>query len=321
MSINKLNLTPVFERIPQARGRLRKCVPLSKISWFQVGGPAEVIFRPADEEDLSEFLSLLPVDIPVTVLGVCSNVLVRDGGIPGVVIRLVGPFTNMYFEEHNLIVGAGSLDSNVAIACSEKNYSGLEFLSGIPGTIGGALRMNAGAFGSEMKDVVVWVEAVDRKGKFHKLSIDQIGFSYRYCNLPSSWIFTRAKLRVSSGTREEIISNIENIRNQRQLTQPIRSLTGGSTFKNPPNEKAWKLIRDSGCAGLVLGQAQVSELHTNFLINNGEASAAHLEALGLEVAKRVKNSCGISLQWEIIRLGNEVGETPPNCQEGLKIDN
>lgn len=307
----------LVDHLPKTRGRSRACVPLCDLTWFRVGGPAEVTFKPADLADLSEFLRLLPEAIPVTVLGVGSNLLVREGGIPGVVIRLGRSFTGISIQDDDIIAGAGALDVNVALTCAENHLEGLEFLSGIPGTIGGALRMNAGAYGREMEDVVESAEALDRSGKLHKFTGRDLGFGYRSSSIPSSFIFTSARLKSAPGKKEEILSRMNEIRGRRENTQPTRTRTGGSTFKNPPNCKAWELVRDAGCAGLSIGAAQVSNQHANFLINNGGASADDLESLGLEVVKRVKQYSGVILEWEIHRIGMPEGQGPKSCEGGI----
>lgn len=300
--------------IPPARGRLRPCVALSELTWFRVGGPAEVMFRPADVADLSKFLGRLAPDLPVTALGVGSNVLVRDGGIPGVVIRLGGAFARVGGEGAEVVAGAGALDGNVARAAAARGLAGLEFLSGIPGTIGGALRMNAGAYGREMRDVVVAAEAVDRAGNVHRLDPEVLGFGYRSSSVPESWIFTSATLRGTPDDKTAIAARIDEIRAARERTQPVRERTGGSTFKNPPGHKAWELIRDAGATNLSRGAARVSPQHANFLINTGDATAADLEALGLEVAERVHAASGVTLAWEIRRLGAAAGAGPAGCE-------
>jgi UDP-N-acetylmuramate dehydrogenase len=289
--------------VPKARGRLTSNAPLGKLTWFQVGGPAEVLFRPADEEDLSAFLSDLPRDLPVTVIGVGSNLLVRDGGIPGVVIRLGRGFAEIACDGDGVAAGAGALDLNVALSAADAGIGGLEFLSGIPGTIGGGFRTNAGAYGSELKDVLVSAEAVDRAGRRHSVGPDALGLSYRHSEAPADWIFTRAVFRGCHGGRAEITGRLAEIRAAREASQPIRARTGGSTFANPPGHQAWKLIDEAGCRGLMHRGAMVSEKHTNFLINTGSATAADIEELGEEVRRRVHDRCGIMLEWEIRRLG------------------
>ena len=268
-----------------------------------MGGPAEVLFRPADTEDLAQFLAALPAEVPVTVIGVGSNLLVRDGGVPGVVVRMAGPFAAIVVDGSSVTAGAAALDLTVAMTALEAGIGGLEFLSGVPGTIGGALRMNAGAFGGEMKDVTVSAQAVDRGGRLHDLSPEQLGFAYRHCAVPEDFIFTRAVLRGAAADTDTITARMAEIRNAREASQPTRTRTGGSTFANPDGAKAWELIDKAGCRGLTLGGAQVSEKHCNFLINTGDATAADIEDLGEEVRRRVRETSGIELRWEIRRIG------------------
>ncbi len=294
---------PLIDRLPAVRGRLTANAPLSGVTWFRVGGPAEVVFRPADRDDLLAFLQARPADVPVTVLGVASNVLIRDGGLPGVVLRLGRGFADIEPEGSDMVCGAAALDLNVATAAKLAGIAGLEFLSGVPGTIGGAVRMNAGAYGKEIRDVLVWAEAADPEGRVHCLSNAELGFEYRRSALPEDWICLAARLAGTPGNRAEIEARMNEIRGQRANSQPIRSRTGGSTFKNPPGHKAWQLIDAAGCRGLRIGGAMVSEKHCNFLINTGEATAADLENLGEEVRRRVKAQSGIELEWEIKRLG------------------
>jgi UDP-N-acetylmuramate dehydrogenase len=293
----------LIEQMPPARGRLTAEAPLAGITWFGVGGNAEVMFRPADEADLAQFLKALPHAVPVTVIGVGSNLLVRDGGVPGVVIRLGRSFAEIATEGPVLYSGAAALDLNVATMAANAGIEGLEFLSGVPGTIGGALRMNAGAYGGEMKDVTVAARAVDRDGAIHVLSAADLGFSYRHSGVPQAWIFTAATLEGRDGDAGEICRRLTEIRTQREASQPIRTKTGGSTFKNPPGEKAWELIDRAGCRGLHRGGARVSEKHCNFLINTGGATARDIEELGELVRQRVLEATGIALEWEIRRVG------------------
>jgi UDP-N-acetylmuramate dehydrogenase len=293
----------LIERLPAVRGRYAANVPLKPVTWFRVGGPAEVMFRPADEADLAAFLAARPADVPVMVLGVGSNLLVRDGGIPGVVIRLGRAFATVTVEDDRVTAGAGALDLNVALAARDAGLAGLEFLSGIPGTIGGALRMNAGAYGAEIGGVLMSARAVDARGRIHDLPSAELGLSYRHCAVPADWIFVSATLQARRGEPAAIIRRMAEIREQRDTSQPVRSRTGGSTFANPPGDKAWMLIDRAGCRGLVIGGAKVSEQHCNFLINTGEATAADLEALGEEVRRRVREETGIELRWEIHRAG------------------
>ena len=293
----------LIERLPKARGRLTADAPIGPQTWFRVGGPAEVLFRPADEADLAGFLEQLPADIPVTVIGVGSNLLVRDGGIPGVTIRLGRGFAEIAPEGDAVRAGAGALDLNVSLTAAEAGIAGLEFLSGVPGTIGGGLRMNAGAYGSEIKDVLVEAVAIDRGGAIHRVPATGLGLSYRHSEAPEDWIFTGAILHGRPGDKQEIAQRMSEIQAAREASQPIRSRTGGSTFANPPGHQAWQLIDAAGCRGLIRGGAMVSEKHTNFLINTGTASAADIEGLGEEVRRRVHAQFGIVLEWEIRRIG------------------
>jgi len=292
----------LIDRLAKPRGRLTADASLGQQTWFATGGPAEVLFRPADVEDLASFLGALPADVPVTVLGVGSNLLVRDGGIKGVVIRLMRGFTAVTVEGNEVVAGAGAPDLNVALTAREHALAGLEFLSGIPGTIGGAIAMNAGAYGGEFAQVVISAEAVDRAGKRHRVSAAELGFSYRHSTAPVDWVFTSARLTAEPGDQLAIARRIAEIDSTRSESQP-RSRTGGSTFVNPPGHKAWELIDQAGCRGLRRGDAQVSEKHCNFLINLGAASAADLEALGEEVRRRVLDKSGVRLDWEIRRIG------------------
>jgi UDP-N-acetylmuramate dehydrogenase len=294
----------LIDRLPRPRGRLTADAPLGPQTWFATGGPAEVLFRPADVADLAAFLAALPADVPVTVLGVGSNVIVRDGGIRGVVIRLLRGFTGVAVEGSEVVAGAGAPDLNVALTAREHALAGLEFLSGIPGTIGGAFPTNAGAYGSELADVLVSAEAVDRSGRTFSVTPAELGLSYRHSAAPPDWIFTSARLRAAPGDPLAITRRIAEIDAARAGSQP-RSRTGGSTFANPPGHKAWELIDRAGCRGLRVGGAQVSEKHTNFLINTGAATASDIERLGEEVRRRVLEQSGVRLEWEIRRLGVE----------------
>lgn len=297
----------LVERLPQVRGSYREGALLSKINWFNVGGPAEVMFRPADVADLCHFLAHKPADVPVMVLGVGSNLLVRDGGIDGVVIRLGKGFTDIHCRSNTVYAGAGALDFNVAVACQHHGIAGLEFLSGIPGTIGGALMMNAGAYGSDVASVLIEAEVVDESGTLHRLKPSDIGYIYRGNTLPEGMIFIGGTFQGKQGDPQEIATRMAEITAKREGTQPIRSRTSGSTFTNPPGEKrAWELIDEAGCRGLVVGDAQVSEKHCNFLINNGNATASDIENLGEEVRRRVKALSGVELHWEIKRVGKGI---------------
>lgn len=307
MTIGVRKMSGLVDRLPMVRGRYSENVSLAGITWFRVGGPAEVMFRPADEDDLIVFLMNCPPDVPRTVIGVGSNLLVRDGGVPGVVIRLGRGFAEVAVEGDRINAGAGALDVNVALTCQQAGVAGLEFLRGVPGTIGGALRMNAGAYGREIKDVLVEARAVDPAGGLHILSVEEFGFGYRHADIADDWIFTSAVLRGQPGDADEIAARMAQVNTAREESQPIRARTGGSTFKNPPNAKAWELIDRAGCRGLERGRAMVSEKHCNFLINTGEASATDLEALGEEVRRRVSETAGVRLEWEIRRIGVHAG--------------
>jgi UDP-N-acetylmuramate dehydrogenase len=290
---------------PKVRGRLTANAALAPFTWFRVGGPAQVLFQPVDEEDLSYLLSSLPRDIPVTTIGLGSNLIIRDGGLPGLVIRLGGKAfaTITTREDHSVIAGAAAPDAAVAKSAAQAGVAGLEFYRGVPGAIGGALRMNAGAHDGETKDVLIQARGVDRSGAPRVFTLGDMGFSYRHAEAPDDMIFTQAIFQGRPGEPGEILAEMDRITAAREASQPIREKTGGSTFKNPPGAKAWRLIDEAGCRGLVLGDAQVSEMHCNFLINRGAATATDIEALGEEVRRRVKDKSGVVLEWEIKRLG------------------
>ena len=290
-------------KMPALRGRLLANQSLADLTWFRVGGPAQVLFMPEDEDDLAYFLASLPAEIPVTVIGLGSNLIVRDGGVPGIVIRLGRGFSDVVIEGLTVHTGAAVPDVKVAQAAQEAGVAGLSFLRGIPGSIGGALRMNGGAYGRETKDALVEARAVDRAGHIHVLGNAEMGFAYRHCTAPADYIFTRATFRGKRGDPAAIAAEMEKITESREATQPIKSRTGGSTFKNPHGRKAWQLIDAAGCRGLKVGGAQVSEMHTNFLLNLGDATAADIETLGETVRKRVKDNSGVDLEWEIKRIG------------------
>jgi UDP-N-acetylmuramate dehydrogenase len=295
----------IAARSPALRGRLTADVPLAPFTWFRVGGPAEVLFSPADEDDLAYFLNNLPREIPVTVIGLGSNLIVRDGGVRGVVIRLAGRAFGAIetTADFRVVAGAAALDAQVARAAAEAGIDGLAFFRGVPGSIGGALRMNAGAHGGETRDRLIEARAIDRAGAPRVFSNEAMGFAYRHSGAPEDVIFTRAVFQGRRGDPAAIKAEMERITAEREASQPIREKTGGSTFKNPPGHKAWALIDAAGCRGLRLGGAEVSTMHCNFLINRGAASAADIEALGEEVRRRVKAASGIELEWEIKRLG------------------
>lgn len=290
--------------MPDLRGRLVADAPLADITWFRVGGPAEVLFTPTDEADLAYFLARAPDEVPVFVIGLCSNLLVRDGGVKGVVIRLGRGFNSIEaLDGQRLRAGAAVPDVRVARAAADAGIVGLAFYRGIPGSIGGALRMNAGAHGGETKDVLVSARAVDRQGHIHDLTCADMGFTYRRSAVPRDWIFTSAMFHGAAGEPEEIRRQMDEVAAYREKHQPIKERTGGSTFKNPPDSSAWKLIDAAGCRGLRVGGAMVSEMHCNFLINDRQASAEDIERLGETARARVRATSGVELHWEIVRVG------------------
>jgi UDP-N-acetylmuramate dehydrogenase len=299
------DITPDLKAaMPALRGRLLANQSLAELTWFRVGGPAQVLFSPSDEDDLAYFLKALPNELAVTVVGVGSNLIVRDGGMPGVVIRL-GPRGFGESSASGDIVSAGSavLDKRVAETAASANIGGLEFFFGIPGSIGGALRMNAGANGAETKDVLIEATGIGRDGTRHRFSNADMKFVYRNSGVDPSIIFTSARFRGIIAAPEAIRARMNEVQAHRETAQPIREKTGGSTFKNPPGNSAWKLIDAAGCRGLRVGGAQVSEMHCNFLINTGDATACDIETLGETVRARVKQNSGIEIHWEIRRLG------------------
>ena len=300
-----------FGPLPSARGRLVADAPLGALTWFRAGGKAEVLFRPADAEDLATFLRALDPGIPVTVVGAGSNLLVRDGGVAGIVVRLpAARFASITIEADGIVAGAAALDRTVAESAAAAGLGGLAFLSGIPGSLGGAVAMNAGAYGSEIADILDWAEMVMRDGTTLRLGAHELALSYRQARLPPGAIVTRVRLRARPGDPAVIAAEMARIRAAREETQPVRGRTGGSTFKNPPGAKAWELIDAAGCRGLRRGDAQVSEKHCNFLLNLGQATAADLEALGEEVRARVRAATGVALEWEIRRIGRPLAEGP-----------
>jgi len=290
--------------LPELRGRLKAGAMLADLTWFRVGGPAEVLYSPGDEVDLAYFMANIPPEVPVTVVGLGSNLLVRDGGIGGVVIRLGKGFGDIKIEEGSrLRAGAAVPDVKVARAAADAGIAGLSFYRGIPGCVGGALRMNGGAHGRETKEVVIEARAVDRQGRVHVLLVAELHYAYRHCGAPEDLVFTEALFQGEPGDPAAILAEMHDIAAYREQAQPIKSRTGGSTFKNPLGHKAWQLIDAAGCRGLSVGDAKVSEMHCNFLINEGKATGADLEALGETVRARVKAESGIELEWEIKRLG------------------
>ena len=293
----------LLDRLPALRGRLQADAPLGPTTWFRVGGPAEALVRPADIADLRAFLADLPLDISVTTIGAASNLIIRDGGVHGVVLRLMRGFTTIDTDDHGVIAGAGALDVTVAEHAASAGLDGLAFLCGIPGSVGGAVAMNAGAYGGDIAGCLDWAEIVTRDGALHRLTAGQIGFGYRHASLPPEAVVVRARLRARPGDPKQIAAEMANIRAAREASQPVRARTGGSTFRNPSDMKAWELIDSVGGRGLLRGGAQVSEKHCNFLINTGNATAADIEGLGEDLRRRVQAASGVDLHWEIRRIG------------------
>ncbi|MEA2744558.1 MAG: UDP-N-acetylmuramate dehydrogenase [Acetobacteraceae bacterium] len=309
-----------FESLPKLRGRIRADAALAPFAWFRVGGTAEVLIRPADADDLAAFLRDLPHEIPVHVIGACSNLIVRDGGLPGVTIRLARGFSTVTPEAGGIVAGAAALDVTVAEHAAAAGLTGLEFLSGIPGSIGGAVAMNAGAYGGDVATVLDWAEIVTRTGEQRRLLGPQLAFAYRHAALPAGAVVTRVCLRAIQGAPALIAARMAEIKATREASQPVRARTGGSTFRNPDGMKAWELIDNAGCRGLIRGGAVVSEQHCNFLINTGSATAADIEGLGEEVRRRVQAATGVTLDWEIRRIGVPGGKpevVPAGAREGV----
>jgi len=296
----------LLDRLPEVRGSLRADVPLAPFTWLRVGGAAEAFFMPKDEADLAHFLSATPDEIPVQILGVASNTLVRDGGVKGVVIRLGPAFGNVSTDGLLVTAGAAALDKTVAKKAATAGIAGLEFYAGVPGTIGGALRMNAGCYGSETKDILQSVVALDRSGRRQVMSLEDMQYSYRHCGAAKDLIFTEAVFEGTSDTPSAITARMDDITAKREGSQPIREKTGGSTFKNPEGHSSWKLIDKAGCRGLRVGGAQMSEQHCNFMINADGATAEDLEKLGETVRARVLETQGVELHWEVRRIGETV---------------
>mgnify|MGYP005806364129 CR=1 FL=1 len=298
-------LKSLGDRLSGVRGRLTPDAPMDRVTWFRAGGLAEVMFQPHDTDDLSTFLKALPDDVPLTIIGVGSNLLVRDGGIKGVVLRLSAKgFGDVELAGENLVrAGAICPDKNVAAMALDHGIGGLHFYYGIPGSIGGAVRMNAGANGVETRDCLVSVEAVDRQGNVVTLSNADMGYTYRHSGVSEDLIFTHATFRGIAEDKARIRAAMDAVRQHRETVQPVREKTGGSTFKNPDGHSAWKLIDEAGCRGLMIGGAQMSPLHCNFMINTGQATAYDLERLGEIVRQRVHEHSGILLEWEIRRIG------------------
>ena len=292
-----------LKRLPDVRGSYKKHVVMAPYTWFRVGGAAATVFRPQDHEDLSQFLMQNSEEVPVTIIGAASNILIRDGGIPGVVIKLGKNFASINFKSNSVQIGAGLPNSIAARLALKEGYSGLEFLSGIPGTIGGGLRMNAGAYGKEVKDILIEAEVIDNTGNIKVLSLEEMAMSYRHCGVPNDYIFLSGLFKTAKDVPPNIQKRLDEIKTRRVESQPIRERTGGSTFKNPRGYKAWELIEAAGCRGISIGGAMVSEQHCNFLVNTGNANATDLENLGNLVQKKVRDSTGIELEWEIKLLG------------------
>lgn len=310
--MNKITI----DQLPQVRGRYTQDAPLGAKGWFRCGGTVDILFKPADQDDLQDFLKVCPSDIPVYIFGALSNTIIRDGGICGVVIRLNRKFANIDVEGETIKAGALALDANVVNVAADNGIGELEFLSGIPGSIGGALRMNAGCYGTEIKDVLVECEALDRSGNLHVLTPDQMGMTYRHIDVPEDYIFLNATLKGSPQDSKIVKQNIVKIKQSREDSQPIREKTGGSTFANPSAQelsqaglpadmKVWQLTESVGGRGLKVGGAMMSEKHCNFMINTGDATAADLENLGEEIRARVLEKHGITLRWEVKRIGEK----------------
>ncbi len=293
----------LLDKLPEVRGSLRGDVPLAPFTWLRVGGAAEALFIPKDEADLAHFLSATPDDIPIQILGVASNTIIRDGGIKGVTIRLGPAFGQVSTDGLQVMAGAAALDKTVAKKAAAAGIAGLEFYAGVPGTIGGALRMNAGCYGAETKDILVSVVALDRTGRRQIMGLDEMGYSYRHCGASQDLIFTEAVFQGAADEPASITARMNEITAKREASQPIREKTGGSTFKNPEGHSSWKLIDAAGCRGLRVGGAQMSEQHCNFMINADNATAADLEKLGETVRARVLESQGVELNWEVRRIG------------------
>jgi len=301
------NSPHLMAALPPLRGRVQADAPLAPATWFRVGGAAEVLVRPASVADLAALLAALPNEIPLTVIGAASNLIVRDGGINGVVVRLARGFGDIAVEADGIVAGAAALDATVAEHAAAAGLAGLEFLSGVPGSVGGAVAMNAGAYGGDVAGCLDWADLVTRSGETLRLNAAALDFAYRHAAVPPGAVVVRARLRAQRGDLRSIAARMTEIRTNREATQPTRARTGGSTFRNPPDMKAWELIDGAGCRGLVRGGAEVSDKHCNFLLNTGGATASDLEGLGEEVRRRVHAASGVSLQWEIRRLGVPAG--------------
>ena len=303
MSLEQLKTEDLLHRLPGVSGMLKINAPLAKYTWFRCGGAAQIFFQPSSIDDLKQFMNRKPADIKVTLMGAASNLLVRDGGVPGVTIKLGKAAAEIIVKGRRIIAGAGANNVKVARAARDAGISGLEYLVGIPGSIGGSLRMNAGAYGYEISDALVSAQVIDDTGNEKKIYAKNLDFSYRHCALAQNWFFISAELEGTNDEIEIIQKRMDDIQTLRELTQPIRLRTGGSTFLNPGKTSAWKLIDDAGCRGLRNGDAMISPQHCNFMINIGCASANELESLGEDVRRRVKKHSGVDLEWEIMRIG------------------
>ena len=297
--------TNLINKIPKVKGDLITNAILAKSSWFRVGGPAEVLFVPRDEVDLVKFIKELDPEIPLLVLGATSNVLIRDGGIKGVVIKLGANFNQITITKNNIKAGGAAMDMKIASFAAKKGIGGMEFLSGIPGSIGGSVKMNAGAYGSDISDILYRIKLLERNGKILEVGVSDLRMRYRNSSIPKYSIIVEVELKGHKENQKVIFNKIKEINITRSSTQPIKNLTGGSTFKNPPGFKAWQLIDQAGCRGLSVGGAKISETHPNFIINEGKAMSSDIENLGIEVQNRVMDHSGIKLKWEILRLGSK----------------
>ena len=292
------------DTLPKVRGKLTPNAPLAKLVWFKTGGNADWLFEPADIDDLRDFLSALDRAMPVMALGLGSNMIVRDGGVEGVVVRLGKAFSGVkVLDDHQLECGGGASGILVSSTARDAGIAGLEFLRGIPGTVGGFVRMNGGAYGREVADILIDCEVMFPCGKLSRVPVEELAYSYRHSELASGAIVVSARFQGTPGDPAAIGAEMERIAKAREESQPLRTKTGGSTFKNPDGHKAWELVDAAGCRGLTMGGAQVSEKHTNFLINTGDATSSDIEALGEEVRRRVRENSGVELQWEIQRVG------------------
>lgn len=293
----------ISKRLPKVRGTLEFNVPLAKKTWLGVGGPAEVLFTPKDVDDLAYFLKERPTDVPLTVLSGCSNVLIRDGGIPGITIMIGRSFSFARTDDGTVTVGAGMRNPEFTRWALDNERTGCEFMAGIPGSIGGGVRMNAGSYGSEVRDILVCAEALDYMGDLHTVACDELHMSYRSSVFPDDWIIVSATFKLAKGDKDDIASKLAEFKKKREASQPVGVKTAGSTFKNVAGVPAWQLIDKAGCRGMTLGGAQISEKHANFMINLGHATAADFEGLGEQVRARVLKICGLHLEWEVKRIG------------------